>query len=613
VTQLGDTVNLKRPENTMSAHDRKRKLTQLRNALQKLGCSGMIVPRTDEFQGEYVPASAERLRWLTGFSGSWGSAIIGKNSAALIVDGRYTIQAANETAGLNIELLAPDAKSFADYLSKTFKAKHKIAFDPWLATVSEAKRLNQVADKIGLTLVPLSSNPIDAIWIDRPLPPSKPVSLHPLKYAGETAASKIAKIAEIIRASQADAFVLTDPLAVAWAFNIRGADIPHTPAALVRAIITNNGKAMIFVDADRLESSILPSIGKSLSTKPPSALATELKTLGKQKRRVAFDPSNCPDAIRVMLQKAGAFIVESVDPCTLPRACKNKTEQSGARAAHLRDGAAMCNFLFWLQAQKPDGALTEKSAQEHLLHCRQATGKLIDLSFGSISASGPNAAQPHYHVQKGQGRKLRSGEIYLIDSGGQYRGGTTDITRTTIIGDPTAAMKKHFTLVLKGMIAVSVAHFPVGTTGVQLDALARASLWQHGYDFDHGTGHGVGSFLSVHEGPARISKTGSVALEPGMILSNEPGYYRKGKYGIRIENLLLVKPAQKPRQGDRFMLSFETLSFAPINKRLIDTSLLTRSELQWLDAYHADVLQKLGSKVHSETLPWLQEVCAALT
>lgn len=597
----------------MAINAQQQKLTLLRKELKTLGCAGMIVPRTDEFQGEYVPASAERLRWLTGFSGSWGSAIIGKTSAALIVDGRYTIQAAHETKGLKIELLNPDPKNFADFLRKNFKPQDKIAFDPWLTTINETKRLTQVTDKLGLTLLSLNSNPVDDIWTDQPPAPQQPISDHLLKYAGEKSASKIKSISEVIRAANVDAVVLSDPLAVAWAFNIRSSDIPHTPAALIRAIITSKAKATLFVEADRLETSVLSTLGKNKTIKPPSAMQAELKAFGKQKKRVALDPSNCPEAIHEMLKKAGAQIVEMADPCSLPRARKNKTEQNGARAAHLRDGAAMCNFLHWLEQQKPDGTLTEKSAQDHLLQCRHATGKLIDLSFGSISASGPNAAQPHYHVQKGQGRKLRSGEIYLTDSGGQYRDGTTDITRTVIIGEPTNAMRRHFTLVLKGMIAVSVAHFPAGTTGVQLDALARAALWQHGYDFDHGTGHGVGSFLSVHEGPARISKAGHAPLEPGMILSNEPGYYLKGKYGIRIENLLLVKPPRKPKQGDRAMLSFETLSFAPIDKRLIDTSLLTRNELQWIDAYHDSVLQKLGPHVTAETRLWLETACAALT
>jgi Xaa-Pro aminopeptidase len=597
----------------MAIQEQKHRISELRKALQKLGCAGMIVPRTDEFQGEYVPASAERLRWLTSFTGSWGTAIVGKTSSALVVDGRYTIQAARETAGLGFQLLGADPKVFEAFLKKSFNPKVKIAFDPWLVTINEAKRLTRMAEKIGLNLVPLASNPIDAIWTDRPQSPRMPVTLQPQKYAGETAASKRKRVAEAISASNADTMILSDPLAVAWAFNIRGSDIPHTPAALIRAIVTSNGKATLFVEADRLEQGILPALGNNTSTKPPSSLQAALKDLGKQQRRVALDPSNCPDAIRAILKKAGAHIVEANDPCTLPRARKNKTEQAGSRAAHLRDGAAMCNFLCWLQNQKPDGTLTEKSAQDKLLHFRQATGKLVDLSFGSISASGPNAAQPHYHVQKGHGRKLRNGEIYLIDSGGQYRDGTTDITRTTIMGEPTVNMRKHFTLVLKGMIAVSLAQFPEGTTGVQLDALARAALWQHGYDFDHGTGHGVGSFLSVHEGPARISKAGNVALEPGMILSNEPGYYLKGKYGIRIENLLLVKPPKKPKQGDRVMLSFETLSFAPIDRKLIDTSLLTRNELQWLDGYHADVLRKLGNLVSHDARDWLQQACNPLT
>jgi Xaa-Pro aminopeptidase len=597
----------------MAIENHKQRFSQLRKMLKNANFAGMVVPRTDEFQGEYVPAYAERLHWLTGFSGSWGSAVVAPSSAALIVDGRYTIQAARETAGLKVELLTPDTQSLVDFLKTSFKPKDRIAHDTWLSTINETKRLANVCTKAGLALHPLVNNPIDILWEDRPAAPKNPVHAHPEKFAGVSVKQKLSIIAETIRKAGADAVVLADPLAVAWAFNIRGTDIPHTPAALIRAIITKAGKAVLFVEADRIEKPAVAAFGKTTTTKPPSTLSEELKRLGKEKRLIMLDPANCPEAIRVLLQRAGATIVEGNDPCVLPRARKNKTEQQGSRAAHLRDGAAVCNFLYWLQSQKPDGSLTEKSAQDQLLKFRQATGKLVDLSFGSISASGPNAAQPHYHVQKGQGRKLRDGEIYLIDSGGQYRDGTTDITRTTIIGQASATMRKHFTLVLKGMIAVSVARFPLGTTGVQLDALARAALWQYGYDFDHGTGHGVGSFLSVHEGPARISKAGHVALEPGMILSNEPGYYLKGKYGIRIENLLLVKPPQKPKSGDRAMLSFETLSFAPIDKNLIDTALLTRSELQWLDTYHAKVLAKLELRVANEAVPWLQKACAPLT
>jgi Xaa-Pro aminopeptidase len=593
----------------MALQDQKQKLSALRKKLRSIGVAAIIVPRADEYQGEYVPPCSERLNWITGFSGSWGTAIIGTSSAALIVDGRYTFQAAAQTAGLGIRLLTPEAKSLFDYLSESYKPKDHIAYDPWLTTIAEAKRLSNMLDSLGMKLVPLTANPIDSLWADRPNPPANSVYAHAEKYAGQSATDKLQMIANWLKSNTADAVVLSDPLSVAWTFNVRGTDIPYTPAALMRAIITKTGKAILFVDNARLSA----LFAKSVTIMPPASLPAELKSIGAAKKRVAVDPAHCPVAIQGMLQKAGAAVVELVDPCILPRARKNKVEQQGARAAHLRDGAAVCNFLYWLDSQGAQSKLTEKAVQDHLLKCRKATGKLMDLSFGTISASGPNAAHPHYQVKDGEGRRLRAGEIYLIDSGGQYRDGTTDITRTIIIGTPTEMMRKHFTLVLKGMIAVSLARFPVGTTGVQLDALARAALWQHGYDFDHGTGHGVGSFLSVHEGPARISKAGTTVLEPGMILSNEPGHYVQGKYGIRIENLLLVKPAQKPKQGDRAMLSFETLTFAPIDKRLIDTHLLTRAELHWLDSYHADVFQKLQKRVDVATRPWLEATCAPFT
>jgi Xaa-Pro aminopeptidase len=600
-------------EYQMTTDSHSKRLSLLRKNLKKLELDGFIVPRTDEFQGEYVSASSERLVWLTGFSGSAGSAIVEMKSAALFVDGRYTIQAARETKGLDITLLPLEAISMSGFMAKAFKPKARIGYDPWLSTVQETKRLQTMAVAGGLTLVPLSANPIDDIWTDRPQPPNKPVRNHPEKYAGVAATDKLNMIAKAISAAKADVVVLADPLIVAWTFNIRGSDIPHTPAALLRAIVTKGGKATLYVEAARLDKAVVTSLGKTVTAKSPEKLTADLKALGKQKNRVMLDPAQCPEAIRVALQSAGAAVIEANDPCTLPRARKNGTEQNGSRNAHIRDGAAMCSFLCWLEQQTPNDTLTEFAVQEKLLAYRQASGKLLDLSFSTISASGPNAAQPHYKVENGKGRKLRNGEIYLIDSGGQYIDGTTDITRTTIMGEPTDQMRKHFTLVLKGMIAVSVARFPMGTTGTQLDALARAALWQHGYDFDHGTGHGVGSYLSVHEGPARISKAGQVALEPGMILSNEPGYYLQGKYGIRIENLLVVKPATKIKNADRAMLSFETLSFAPIEKRLIDTALLTRAELQWIDSYHALVVQKLEQKLDAETRIWLEQKCAPLT
>jgi Xaa-Pro aminopeptidase len=591
--------------------DTKLRISQLRKALKQQKFEGFFVPRTDEYQGEYVPASAERLKWLTGFSGSWGTALITQKSAALIVDGRYTIQAAKEAPGF--EYLAPDNPALVTFLKKTMKPGSTLGFDPWTASISETQRLKKTVEQAGLRLVGSKTNPVDSIWEDRPTAPAAAITQHPLAVAGKSIDAKLEQIAAYLKSQNCGAAVLSDPHSVAWALNIRGNDIDHTPIALLRAIVLSNGKTTVFADKARFQSSVLASFKSKVTLRKPEEFAKALTTLPKNHRPMLLDPANCPEAIRLILEKAKVEVKLAQDPCVLPRACKNPVEQKGARNAQLRDGAALSNFLHWLSNAAPAGALTERAAQDQLYKFRQDTGKLRDLSFGSISASGPNAASPHYHVTGKHGRTLRNGEIYLIDSGGQYQDGTTDVTRTVIIGQPTANMKRHNTLVLKGMIAVSVAKFPAGTTGAQIDALARAALWQQGFDFDHGTGHGVGSYLSVHEGPARISKAGHVALEPGMILSNEPGYYLKGKYGIRIENLLLVNKPAKPRGGDRKMLSFETLTFAPIDKNLIDESLMTRSEIQWLDHYHSEVWRKLNTRVSVEAKPWLEIACAPLT
>jgi Xaa-Pro aminopeptidase len=591
----------------------KSRITLLRKHISKAGINGLVVPRTDEFQGEYVPLSAERLKWLTGFSGSWGSCIITPKRAALIVDGRYTIQAAHETKGTGIELLSPEPQNFLAFVTTHMPIKGKLGFDPWLTTIAETRRLTAMMAGIGRTVQPTSTNLVDAIWPDRPSAPAKPLQVHPLTYAGASSAEKLAVIRRALTDKKCSATVLTDPQSVAWQFNIRGSDVPHTPLALVRALVPAKGQATLFVDKDRCSKEVIAHLARTATIKPQSDFEKHIKRMGRSKAALLLDPALCPEAIRLLAVKSGWKIVEGQDPCVLPRARKNKIEQQGARKAQLRDGAALSNFLAWLQYEAPQGGLTEISAQDKLLAFRTATGKLVDLSFGTISAAGPNAALPHYHAVGATGRKLKLNEIYLIDSGGQYRDGTTDVTRTVVFGHPTETMRRHNTLVLKGMIAVSMARFPAGTTGVQIDALARAALWQNDLDFDHGTGHGVGSFLSVHEGPARISKAGHVALEPGMILSNEPGFYAKGKYGIRIENLLLVKPATKLKGGERQMLSFETLTFSPIDKALIDTSLMTRTELQWLDGYHQEVFKKLGNLVSKDTKSWLVEACAPLT
>ncbi len=587
------------------------RIQNLRKVFKAHKIAGLFVPRTDEYQGEYVPACAERLKWLTGFSGSWGSALIGQSSAALIVDGRYTIQAAKEAPGF--ELLKPENAALANFLKKSFKANATLGFDPWTTSIAEAKRLKQLVEAIGLKLVPCATNLVDEIWEDRPGPPQAPVFLHPLSVAGQSAQSKLEQIALHLKQQNCGAAVITDPHSVAWALNIRGNDIDYTPLALMRAVIFSSGKMVVFADKSRFPTNVIESFGNHVSFQKPENLKSALAGLAKKPTQILLDATNCPEAIRDIFEKAKASTQEAQDPCVLPRARKNLVEQKGARNAQLRDGAALSNFLHWLSQTASSGAISEREAQDTLLAFRKATGKLKDLSFGSISASGPNAALPHYHVAGKHGRTLRNGEIYLIDSGGQYEDGTTDVTRTVIIGQPTTAMKRHNTLVLKGMIAVSMARFPAGTTGIQIDALARAALWQQGFDFDHGTGHGVGSYLSVHEGPARISKAGHVALESGMILSNEPGYYLKGKYGIRIENLLLVNKPSKLKSGDRAMLSFETLTFAPIDKNLIDDSLLTRAEIQWLDVYHVEVWRKLKARVLNDARPWLEAACAPLT
>jgi Xaa-Pro aminopeptidase len=587
------------------------RLKKLRSLLNAEKLSGLFIPRTDEFLGEYVPASAERLQWLSGFSGSWGTALVAQNKSALIVDGRYTIQAAKQAPGF--ELLSPENSELLAFLAKTFKKSASIGFDPWTTSITEAMRLKQLLETAKLTLTASNKNLVDAIWQDRPAPPQGPVYLHPVSVAGESVKSKLKTLSTLLKSQKCDAAVLTDPHSVAWALNIRGNDVEHTPLALLRAILHASGKMTIFADKKRFASDVIKSFGNLVTFQEAAQLETVLTKLAKAKAVILLDPNNCPEAIRLTIAKAKGIVKESQDPCVMPRAHKNAVEQKGARNAQLRDGAALSNFLHWLSVTAPAGTLSEREAQDKLQSFRQATGQLKDLSFGSISASGPNAALPHYHVTGKTGRTLKTNDIYLIDSGGQYQDGTTDVTRTVIVGQASPNMKRHNTLVLKGMIAVSMAHFPMGTTGAQIDALARAALWQQGFDFDHGTGHGVGSYLSVHEGPARISKAGQVALEPGMILSNEPGYYLKGKYGIRIENLLMVNTPAKPKGGDRAMLSFETLTYAPIDKGLIDDRLMTRAEIQWLDAYHAAVWEKLSSRVLADTKSWLKTACAPLT
>jgi Xaa-Pro aminopeptidase len=582
------------------------RVLQLRQTLKKQKLTGFIFPRQDEFQGEYVAAYAERLKWLTGFAGSWGLAILTQSKGAIFVDGRYTIQV---RAQVDAKLFIPHHlidEPPSSWISQNLKKGDVLGFDPWLMTVDQAERFAAACTKVGARLQPITKNPIDLIWEDQPPKPQAKLSVQPLQFAGQSVADKLAMMSKLLSKADADATVLTQPDSVAWAFNIRGHDVPYTPVVLAYAIVKRKGKAELFIDKAKLPEDVAAHLKKSVVIKKPADLEASLKALAKSV--VQIDNIWAPAKIKFALGKAK--IINATDLCILPKARKNATEQEGARAAHRRDGVAMSRFLCWLEAAAPNGGLTEWSVAEKLEQFRKDTGMLLDLSFDTISGAGPNAAIPHYHVNPDDCLPLKINEIFLIDSGGQYQDGTTDITRTVIVGEPTEEMKDRFTRVLKGMIDVSRIRFPKGTCGSQIDALARQSLWAAGLDYDHGTGHGVGSYLSVHEGPARINKSDRTPLEPGMILSNEPGFYKQNGFGIRIENLLLIHEAKDIAGGERSMMGFETLTLCPIERRLIDTSLLTRDELHWLDTYHACVLKEVGDHLSGDELTWLRKACA---
>ncbi len=588
------------------------RLARLRTQLLGLSLDGFLVPRTDEHQNEYLPASAERVQWLTGFTGSAATVIVMADTAAIFVDGRYTLQVLSEVDPTAFAPVHSAEESPGQWLARTLKPGMALGYDPMLHTVGGIKRLTAIVTEAGAKLVPVSANPIDAIWTDRPAIPTGAVSLQPAELAGEAAEEKLARLARVLTDARADACVLTQPESIAWAFNIRGADVPHTPLPLSFAILKASGKPDLFIAAAKLSNSVREQLAQLANLAEPAAFLPALAKLGAAHARVRIDPETTAIAIAEAISTAGGSLVEGTDPVTLPKAIKNSGEIAGTRAAHTRDGAALVNFLAWFDAHSADPGLTEIDVTEKLEAFRAATGRLEDLSFPTISGSGPNGAIVHYHVSRETNRLLDRDSLFLIDSGAQYRDGTTDVTRTLAMGTPTAEMRDRYTRVLKGHVAISLARFPKGTTGAQLDALARLPLWVAGLDFDHGTGHGVGSFLSVHEGPQRISKLGTAVLEPGMIISNEPGYYKTGAFGVRIENLVLVTPAEEIPGGERPMLGFDTLTLAPYDRRLIDTALLTPAEIAWIDAYHARVRTTLTPLVNSETVGWLAAATAPL-
>ncbi len=596
------------------------RLTALRNELAPRGLGGFLVPRADEHQGEYVARRSDRLAWLTGFTGSAGLAVVLAEKAAIFVDGRYVLQVRNQTDAALYDYRHLIEQPPKDWIETNLPAGARLGFDPWLHTEAQAEALKKAAGKAGGELVACDDNPLDAVWADQPPPPIAPVVPHPLELAGESAADKQQALAAALRAGGADAVVLTLPDSIAWLLNVRGGDVPHVPLALSFAILHADARVEWFVDRRKFAPGLAAHLGERVAVRPPDALGPDLDRLGGEGRAVQADPASAAAWIFDRFRKAGATPLKASDPCQLPKARKNPVELEGARRAHRRDGAALTRFLAWLagKLKEAGGAgdnigISEIEAADRLAAFRAESGELRDLSFDTISGSGPNGAVMHYRVDEASNRRLGLGELYLVDSGGQYADGTTDVTRTVAVGPPTAEMRERNTRVLKGHIAVATARFPRGTTGAQIDSLARLALWQVGLDFDHGTGHGVGSYLGVHEGPQRIAKTGSgTPLEPGMIVSNEPGYYKEGAYGIRIENLVTVVESGKRPGEEKDMLAFETLTLAPFDRALIDTTLLSEDEVAWVDAYHARVRETIGPLVDEATAAWLAEATRPL-
>ncbi|MCG8545201.1 MAG: aminopeptidase P family protein, partial [Alphaproteobacteria bacterium] len=533
--------------------------------------------------------------------------------AAIFVDGRYTLQVEDEVDTDAFETCHVTERPPTDWIADNLAAESKLGYDPWLLTQASVARYAAAAEKAGATLVAVDANPVDAIWQDQPANPLAPVVPHDVAYTGETAADKRARLGKALADDKADAAVLTMPDSIAWLLNIRGGDVPHTPLPLSFAILRRDGRVELFIDSRKLAPGLGEHLGNGVSVQPPTALGDALEALGKEGLTVRVDESSAASYVSQRLEAGGATISKGSDPCALPKACKNDVEIDGARHAHLRDGLAVTRFLAWFAEAAASGEISETAAAERLRRFRFENDLIRDLSFRTISGSGPNGAVVHYSVSEATDRLIRPGELYLVDSGAQYLDGTTDITRTVAVGTPTAEMRDRFTRVLKGHIAIATAKFPEGTNGSQLDPLARLALWQAGVDFDHGTGHGVGSYLSVHEGPQRISKAAnSVALKPGMIVSNEPGYYKTGEFGIRIENLVTVIPCPAVEGAERLLLCFETLTLAPIDRALIEPSLLTDAECDWLDAYHARVRDAHAPKLDAETRAWLKNATAAI-
>ncbi len=583
------------------------RLAALRIELEARGLDGFIVPHADEHQNEYLPPYAERLAWLTGFTGSAGAAIVLQDLAVIFVDGRYTLQVKKQ---VDLDLFdtchlveCPPPK----WIEQSLTLGTKLGFDPKLHTVDGIKHLKKACDKVGVELRACDNNPIDAIWLDQPAEPLNDVVPHDIRFSGKPSSEKRRELAKALQKANVKATIITSPPSIAWLLNIRGQDVEHSPLPLCDIILSDNGDVDLFVEPKKVTSELPTHLGNNVSIRRADELVSSLQNLGQSSSTVQIDPAAISVWIENHLKRAGAKIVHDRDPCVLPKAIKNETELNGTRKAHRRDGAALTKFLAWLSAKAGTEMIDEIGAVEKLESFRKQSGVLEDLSFPTIMGSGPNGAIIHYKVSDATNRTIRSGELLLVDSGAQYMDGTTDVTRTIAIGKPTDDMRRNFTRVLKGHIAIAQSRFPPGTTGATLDILARQALWSAGLDYDHGTGHGVGSYLGVHEGPQSISRLATkIALREGMILSNEPGYYRADEYGIRIENLVIVTAATPIEGGERAMHGFETITLAPIDRRLVDRSLLRDDEVNWLNDYHARVRAELTPIVESETAAWLK-------
>ena len=584
-------------------------LPLIRKAMAAQGLDGLIVPHEDEHQNEYLPAANDRLAWATGFTGSAGAAVILKDKAAIFVDGRYALQVRDQVDQGLFEVRDIVEGGVPAWLETAAAKGQVIGFDPKLHSPDALDRLRHAAAKAGAELKPVADNPLDAAWgAERPGQPKAPVVPHPLTYSGEDSSSKRARVGQSLADLGVEAAVITSPASIAWLFNIRGGDVIRSPLPLGQAVLNADGTARLFLDPDKVTPDLPAWLGNQVSLDRPEALPDALKAL--KGKRVAIDPASSSAWYLDVLDGAGAAVVRAPDPCALPKACKNEVEIEGARRAHQRDGVALTRFLHWLatdaQASLPD----EMEIVSKLEGLREATGALKDLSFDTIAGAGSNAAIVHYRPTRAKIRKTEPGSLLLVDSGAQYLDGTTDVTRTVAIGEASSEMRQRYTLVLKGHLALGRVRFPAGTTGAALDVLARAPLWSAGLDYDHGTGHGVGSYLGVHEGPQRIAKVDNhVALRPGMIVSNEPGYYKTGQYGIRIENLQYVTGPDEVEGGERPMLGFEFLTLAPYDRRLINEILLTDDEREQINAYHARVLAEVGPDLDQDALAWLQVAC----